>query len=200
MRPSSLAPRHPLAAGVLTTTLFLSACGGEREQAPPSAESLRAWDQIAAVLQHPRCLNCHQEESPLQGDTAQAHTPRVTRGADNLGADAMRCGNCHNQMGNNETAGVPGAPHWSLAPLSMSWAGLSSAELCRALVDPRRNGGRSAEDLLEHMEKDPLVLWGWAPGGEREAVPLPHEQMVEQMKVWTAAGMPCPQPTSGEPS
>jgi len=34
------------------------------------AESLAAWQRIATVLQHPRCLNCHQLDSPLQGDSS----------------------------------------------------------------------------------------------------------------------------------
>ena len=42
--------------------------------------SLAAWTQIAAVLQNPRCLNCHQLTSPLQGDTRRTHVPRVVRG------------------------------------------------------------------------------------------------------------------------
>lgn len=152
---------------------------------------LQAWEQIATVLQHPRCLNCHQVDAPLQGD-GRPHSPRVERGPDNLGAAAMRCSNCHNESGNNPSSGVPGAPHWSLAPESMSWAGLSSGEPCHALKDPELNGSRSAKDLEKHMGEDKLVLWGWEPGGNREPVPIAHDEFMQLFKTWTAAGMPCP--------
>lgn len=184
---------------LLATAAVLIALAGcdagrqeERREATASPQVLQAWDRIAAVLQHPRCLNCHQVESPLQGDDGHPHIPQVVRGEDNLGIAAMRCGNCHNQMGNNPTSGVPGAPHWSLAPLSMSWAGLSSAELCRALIDPERNGNRGAEELVSHMGEDKLVLWGWQPGAGREPVPLPHGEFMQQLQIWVDAGMPCP--------
>ncbi|MFC6980181.1 hypothetical protein [Microbulbifer taiwanensis] len=104
----------------------------------------------------------------------------------------MRCTNCHNQKGNNPSSGVPGAPHWSLAPLSMSWADLSSAALCESLKDPKRNGGRSAEDLKKHMGEDKLVLWGWEPGAGREPVPVDHASFLQLLTTWVAAGMPCP--------
>jgi hypothetical protein len=158
----------------------------------PQAASLAAWPRIAAVLQHPRCLNCHQLESPLQGDSRRAHIPHVVRGPDNHGIGAMRCGNCHNDMGNNVTSRTPGGPHWQLAPVSMLWQGLSSAELCRMLKDPTRNGNRKPEALVEHMEKEPLVLWGWDPGPGVEPVPTPHAQFVGLMRTWVAGGAACP--------
>jgi hypothetical protein len=156
------------------------------------AESVAAWAKIATVLQHPRCLNCHQLDSPLQGDARRPHIPRVVRGPDNHGVSAMRCGNCHNEMGNNPTSGTPGAPHWALAPASMLWQGLSVGELCRMLKDPARNGDRSAEALVEHMANDRLVRWGWNPGDGREAVSIPHGEFVTLMKIWVAGGTACP--------
>jgi hypothetical protein len=74
----------------------------------------------------------------------------------------------------------------------MSWAGLSSAQVCRALTDPKHNGGRSAQELLEHMDKDQLVLWGWSPGTGREVAPIPHDQFIQLVKTWINADMPCP--------
>jgi hypothetical protein len=59
-----------------------------------------AWGKIATVLQHPRRLNCHQLNSPLQGDARRIHAPRFIRGPDNHGVGAMRCGDCHHEMGN----------------------------------------------------------------------------------------------------
>ena len=184
--------------GLTGALLTLAGCHAEKQRQPPKSEAaanpeaLAAWEKVARVLQHPRCLNCHQPEIPLQGDEAQLHIPRVVRGDGNMGVAAMRCSNCHSPSGNNPSSGVPGAPHWSLAPLSMSWAGLSSAELCRALIDPQRNGNRNAEALVKHMDADKLVLWGWDPGAGREPVPIPHDQFMQYLREWVGAGTPCP--------
>ena len=164
----------------------------EMATADDHSATLAAWDQIAAVLQHPRCLNCHQLNSPLQGDTRRVHIPRVVRGPDDQGVGAMRCRNCHNNMGNNPTSGTPGGLDWQLAPVSMLWQGLSSGDLCRAVKDPKHNGNRDGAALIRHMEDEPLVLYGWNPGKGREPVPIPHEKVVEYMKIWVAGGMACP--------
>jgi hypothetical protein len=107
-----------------------------------ATESLAAWHKIFAVLQHPRCLNCHQKDSPLQGDSRRAHIPPVKR-SDNHGVSAMKCGNCHNSIGNNDMANVPGAPEWQLAPEEMVWQGRSSGDVCRQLINEKTNNGRS---------------------------------------------------------
>ena len=128
--------------------IALSSTGAARTAAAPAddqAASLAAWNEIATVLQNPRCLNCHQLDSPLQGDSRRAHIPHVVRGPDNQGVGAMRCGNCHNNMGNNPTSGTPGGLHWQLAPVSMLWQGLSSGDLCRAVKDAKRNGNRDGQ-------------------------------------------------------
>lgn len=155
-------------------------------------ESIAAWEKMATVLQHPRCLNCHQLNIPLQGDSRRTHIPLVVRGTDGRGVGSMRCQNCHNDMGNNPTSRTPGGANWELAPVSMLWQGLSSADLCRMLKDPARNGKRSGAKLLEHMEKEPLVLYGWNPGEGREVPPIPHDEFVRITKVWVAGGMACP--------
>jgi len=181
-----------LSALSLVVSIVTSDTGWTQAAGTEEAAGLAAWDKIAAVLQHPRCLNCHQLNTPLQGDKRRVHIPPVVRGADNMGAGTMRCHNCHNDSGNNQLSGVPGALHWQLAPVSMLWEGLSTGDLCRMLKDPARNGNRTPEALVEHMETEHLVLWGWNPGGRRDPVPLPHKDFVEQMKIWTAGGTVCP--------
>jgi hypothetical protein len=42
------------------------------------------------------------------------------------------------------------------------------------------------------METEPLVLYGWNPGRGREPVPMPHEELVKQSKIWVDGGMACP--------
>ena len=36
---------------------------------------------------------------------------------------------------------------------------------------PEANGGKSMEQVVEHMAEDTFVGWGWAPGAEREPAP-----------------------------
>lgn len=147
---------------------------------------------VAEVLRHPRCMNCHPvDDRPRQGEDRHPHLQNVVRGPDNLGFVNMRCTSCHREE-NNQDTGVPGAPTWHLAPLSMGWQGLNDAQLCTALKDEKRNGGKSIAALVEHMEKDKLVLWGWAPGSDRAPVPVPHEKFMTQLKTWAAANAPCP--------
>jgi len=185
------APRQVRIA-VLSLTILLCTTQQAMAQAATREGSLAAWVEIQAVLQHPRCLNCHQVESPLQGDSRRDHIPHVVRGPENRGVAAMKCDTCHNEMGNNLTSGTPGAPHWELAPISMLWQGLSGGDLCRSLKDPVKNGNRSLEKIITHMGTDKLVLWGWNPGSGREAVPLAHEKFMRQMHVWVDGGAACP--------
>jgi hypothetical protein len=147
---------------------------------------------VAAVLRHPRCMNCHpRDDNPRQGDDRHKHLQNINRGADDMGFVNARCNACHRDE-NNEYSNVPGAPTWHLAPLSMGWQGLNDAELCTTLKDQKRNGGKDIKALVEHMTSDKLVLWGWAPGGDRTPVTPPHPQFVTELNAWAAAGAPCP--------
>jgi hypothetical protein len=156
-----------------------------------TAPGIAPFETLAEVLRHPRCLNCHQRDAPRQGDDARVHVPRVVRGPDNMGVSAMRCASCH-RASNNPDSGVPGAPSWQLAPASMGWNGLSLGGLCRAIQDPKRNGGRSLQDLVEHVERDALVRWGWDPGGNRAPIPTAHREFVDVFKAWVGGGGACP--------
>jgi len=178
---------------LLAVAVVSSNTGWTQAVASKEADSLAAWDKIAGVLRHPRCLNCHQLNTPLQGDGRRVHIPPVVRGTDNLGMGAMRCRNCHNETGNNDMSGVPGAPHWQLAPASMLWEGLSIGDLCRMLKNPQINGNRTPDGLVEHMDTEKLVLWGWQAGGRREPVPISHKEFVDLLKVWVSSGTACPQ-------
>lgn len=147
---------------------------------------------IAEVLQHPRCLNCHTATNfPRQGDERRRHDQLIVRGAEDHGAPSLHCSACH-QDHNVQDGLVPGAPHWQLAPLSMAWEGLNDSQLCAALTDLSKNGGRDTEALLHHMSEDPLVLWGWQPGANRSTPPLSHEEFVQALEAWAAAGASCP--------
>jgi len=75
--------------------------------------------------------------------------------------------------------------------MPMIWEGLSDHDLCALLKDPEQNGGRSVEQIVEHMHT-PLVLWGWNPGEGRTPVPMPQTFFLEQVKEWANRGSACP--------
>lgn len=162
------------------------------ETAQAQEPSADLFAPVATVLRHPRCMNCHpRDDRPRQGEDRHLHLQNVVRGPDGMGFVNARCTACHRDE-NSDYSGVPGAPSWHLAPLSMGWQGLNDAELCTTLKDESKNGGKDIAALVEHMEKDALVLWGWTPGGDREPVSTPHPEFMVQLKAWAAAGAPCP--------
>lgn len=190
-RPSArrlLAALVPLTAGVLASLAFA------RPQDEAARTSAAAFAEVARVLRHPRCLNCHPvDDRPRVGDEARVHPMNVQRGSGGRGRPGMRCATCHRDE-NQAVARVPGAPSWHLAPRSMGWVGLDDHDLAEALKDPARNGGRTLDELREHMAADPLVLWGWDPGPGREAIPVPHAAFVEELDAWIEGGAVSPRP------
>jgi hypothetical protein len=73
----------------------------------------------------------------------------------------------------------------------MIWEGLTDGQLCELFKDPRRNGHRSVQQIVEHMST-PLVLWGWNPGEGRPAVPMKFSEFQAHVKEWAAKGAACP--------
>jgi hypothetical protein len=175
--------------GPLLVVLLVGA--GSRSEAA-AASPTAPFDPIASVVMHPRCINCHQAESPRQTDARIVHRPLVVRGKDGHGVPTQSCQTCH-QATNTGGGFVPGVATWGLAPLSMLWEGRTKRQICEQIKDPARNGGRrTGEEVIEHMGVDPLVLWAWNPGAGRTTPPLSHEQFVEALKAWINAGMSCP--------
>lgn len=184
--------RHMI--GLLCAATLLGGC--TMTHGPPKSSSAATaapqFGEIAAVLRSPRCINCHPSgNSPRQGDEQRIHDYRVTRGPDNRGAPGMSCSSCH-QEENQSVSGVPGAPHWQLAPLSMAWEGLSDAQLCRVITNPQTNGGRSLEQLTHHMNDDALVRWAFNPGAKRTPPPVSLEQFQQLVRGWASSGALCP--------
>lgn len=175
-----------------TSEIMAAAKKTASPNAPEATGDPKLFMPVAAVLRHPRCMNCHpRDDRPRQGDDSHHHLQNVVRGEDNLGFVNARCTACHRDE-NNGYSGVPGAPNWHLAPLSMGWQGLDDGALCTTLKDESKNGGKNIAALVEHMEADKLVLWGWAPGADRTPVDTPHVTFVTQLKAWAEAGAPCP--------
>ena len=171
--------------------IVLVSAASPRSAATPATDPA-LFEPIASVVTHPRCINCHQDESPRQTDLKIVHRPLVVRGKDGHGVPTQPCQTCH-QATNTADGLVPGVADWHLAPLSMLWEGQTEAQICEQMKDPARNGGRkTGTEVIQHMKTDPLVLWAWTPGGGRTTPPLSHEKFVEALDTWVSAGMPCP--------
>jgi hypothetical protein len=174
---------------------FQPAAAGPKAKTLNSEKSLMAFRAVASVLTSPRCLNCHVPgDGPLQGDDNHPHTMNVKRGADGKGSAALRCFACHQTENANFLHGPPGAVDWQLPPpkTPMAWKGLTTGELCGTLKDPAKNGNRSLQDLIPHMNTS-LVRWAWNPGPGRTLPPLPHDEFVSRLKEWIETGAACPE-------
>ena len=148
------------------------------------------FTEMAKVLQHPRCMNCHPEtERPLQGNEGRPHEPLVVRGNGGLGAPGMFCTTCHGQA---NYLNVPGNAKWVLAPAEMAWMGKSLPDLCAQLKDPERNGNRDLAAVHRHIEADSLVAYGWNPPAHLEPAPGNQATMAALFAAWMKAGAHCP--------
>lgn len=182
-----------LLAGIAELSPRSSASG--QVNADNSEKSLQAFRAVASVLTSPRCLNCHSShDGPLQGDDNHPHAMNVRRGADGKGSAALRCFACHQSENGKALHSPPGAADWQLPPpkMPMAWKGLSTGELCRTVKDPAKNGNRSLQDLIPHMETS-LVRWAWNPGPGRTVPPLSHDEFISRLKEWIDTGAACPE-------
>lgn len=150
------------------------------------------FQEAGKVIMHPRCLNCHpKDDVPRQGEAMRVHEPPVERGAGGMGPAAMRCFTCH---GAANFERVPGNPAWLLAPREMAWMGNSLGQICQQLKDPKRNGGKTLAQVVEHMAEDKLVGWGWDPGMGRSSAPGTQKEFGALIKAWADNGAHCPRP------
>ncbi|MDB4957167.1 MAG: hypothetical protein JWO36_4736 [Myxococcales bacterium] len=159
---------------------------------------LAAFETVRAVLQHPRCQNCHPAgDAPLQGDDGHVHNQNVQRGPTGNGMVGEECSTCHGPANPPSAYGLhvpPGnAKGWHMpAPeMKLVFVGVAPGALCEQIKDPARNGGKDMAALRTHLD-DPLVTWGWAPGFGRAPVSTPRESFLAAWETWAAAGAPCP--------
>jgi hypothetical protein len=175
---------------LLALAMTAAALGQTREH----AESAAAFEAILPALHHPRCMNCHSKgDFPRQGDDGHHHTMQVRRGPEGKGVNAVDCSSCHQDHNVAVLHGPPGARDWHLPPpeTPMIWEGLQPRQLCELLKDPKQNGHRTVEQIVEHMST-PLVLWGWHPGEGRTPIPMPESEFLAKVKEWAAKGAACP--------
>ncbi len=155
-----------------------------------------AFLEVYKVLMHPRCLNCHPSgDVPLQGEDSHLHFQNVKRGEDGNGKYALKCANCHQETNLPGANMPPGNPTWRLPKKEMPlvFEGKSPRELADQLKDPKRNGDKTLEKLLDHIEHDKLVLWGWEPGDGRAKPPLAHAEFAKKFREWVEKGAASPE-------
>lgn len=153
--------------------------------------------EAAKVLTHPRCINCHPAtRMPTQGDDMHPHIPFMNATETRIGAAGLACSTCHRSENTtivgSRLGSVPGNAHWSLAPASMAWQGLTVGEICQQVKDPERNGNRDLGKIYEHLTQDHLVEWAWHPGEGRRPAPGTHEEFGAIIKAWIETGAECP--------
>ena len=146
---------------------------------------------IGPVVTFHRCANCHNAgDSPTQGDDRHLHIPPVNRQTD--------CRQCHGTTNGTNPGTPPGAfGHWRMPPPELSFANKSAEHICRQIKDRARNGGRSLEELREHVRTDPIIKWTWDPGPGRTKSPGSWESVAFEnysgFSAWVRAGAACPE-------
>ena len=115
------------------------------------------------------------------------------RGKDGKGLYAMKCASCHQPENSPGLHKPPGNPNWHLPPANMKmvFQGKTPRQLARQLIDPKQNGNKSKEKLLEHAH-DGLVLSAWNPGEGRTLPPMSHEEFTKQWVEWIKKGAYAP--------
>ena len=183
---------------LLVAALLAAGCGSN-ERAGGSgreSESRAAFLSAYPVFMHSRCMNCHPSgDAPLQGDDGRIHAQNVQRGPDGRGLYALKCAACHQE---ENVAGLhmpPGNPNWHLPPadMPMVFEGRSPRDLALQLKDPKRNGGKTLAQILDHVERDGLVVGCWNPGDGRTKPPMSHDDFTRAMKEWVHTGAAVPE-------
>src|SRR5581483_5480909 len=187
-----------LAAALAAATLSVrpDAAAGARPANNDDAGARAAFVEVYQVLMHPRCMNCHPSgDSPLQGDDSHVHMQNVKRGADGKGKYALKCANCHQDTNLSGASMPPGNVNWRLPKKDMPlvFQGKSPRELADQLKDRKRNGGKTLEQLVEHVTNDKLVQWAWKPGDGRTKPPLSHEEFAKKFREWVEKGAALPE-------
>lgn len=179
-------------------------------EAVSEEEALANWAKVFETFSHPRCANCHVPDDnrprwsgPSYGDGPNGqgwryHGMNIHGGESRFGVETLPCTACHAATNSDMPHGPPGSPVWALAPVEMVWWQRSSLEICEQIKDPERNGGRTLEEVADHVSHDALVHWGWDPGPGREPAPYSAEEVTNYIRVWAASGAPCPSGASEE--
>jgi len=159
-----------------------------------SVASVKAFMQVYEVLMSPRCMNCHPSgDIPLQGDDNHVHNMLPKRGKEGKGIYAMKCSNCHQPTNVAGLNTPPGHPNWHLPPadMKMVFQGRTARQLAKQIMDPKQNGHKSKQQLIEHAD-DGLVLAAWNPGEGRTLPPMSHAEFKKAWITWIENGAYAP--------
>jgi hypothetical protein len=193
-----MASRFPQFVRFATAAAAIATAPASLAQPEAGDRAARAFETVRAVLQHPRCANCHiPENAPRQHDTSVPHAMNVQRGPAGHGAIAMDCSTCHGKQNLPASYGLhvpPGAPTWHLPPpaTKMVFIDVTPAQLCATIKNKAATGGKDLQAMLSHNRDDKLVGWGWDPGLGRAPVPIPRAEFVAAFQEWMNLGAPCP--------
>lgn len=163
---------------------------GNIKFSPDSILSVKAFMDVYKVLMSPRCMNCHPAgDVPLQGDDSHLHAMFPKRGIEGKGVYAMKCSNCHQPTNVSGLNMPPGHPDWHLPPANMKmvFEGRTPNQLAKQLINPKTNGNKTLEKLIEHAD-DGLVKAGWNPGEGRSVPPLSHDEFKQAWITWIKNG------------
>ena len=187
-----------MSVGALLLMIFTFASPGVGNRAWAADQdriaSQKAFIEASEVLFHPRCINCHPAgDAPMITDNSQPHRFNVKRGAEGKGVGGMSCTLCHRDA--NQPDGPPGVPNWHMPPehMPMIFQSRTPGDLCRQLKDPKHNGGKTGTQIIDHLNSDPLVLWGWNPGKGRTSPKMDHKTFTAKMRDWVDKGAYCPE-------
>ena len=190
-----------MAVGGVGLLTMLAATMSDAQTDVSEADGLAAWAKAYEVFSHPRCVNCRVPEDnkprwsgPSYAGKGDVHGMRVIADDTRSRAAGLPCTTCHMAQNLPFPGGAPGAKGWALAPVEMVWWDRSASDICGQIKDPERNGGRTVEEVADHIGHDALVHWGWAPGPGREPAPPSPEEAVAFLLKWQQAGAPCPAP------
>lgn len=188
-----------LLAGMVWSSRSIAKTDSSQQTSNPETKeqiSKAAFAEAYKVFMSPRCANCHPAgDVPTQGDAMDLHAQGVTRGKDGKGKYGMKCATCHQTENLEGEKMPPGVANWHMPPadMKMVFQGRTARQLCQQLKNPKMNGGRKTlEEAIEHLEKDPLVHWGWSPGNGRTTPPLSYEEFMKNIHEWVENGGACP--------
>src|ERR1700759_3884401 len=167
MRRSMIAVAFAASSIAALTGIVLAKGEAVKDALPPGsvspADGMEAWKRIEAVVTHPRCANFHVDAkaipiwTPAGESTPRVHGMNIHGGDSRIGAEKIACSTCHmtSTQANDPAPSPPRAGiDWQLAPVEFIWFVKSGAEICAQLKDPKRNGGRDAVGLLDHLRHE----------------------------------------------
>ncbi len=163
--------------------------------ADTQSRSIALFEEAGKVLQHPRCVNCHPGRRPAA--PGRPHAACTSRWS-----CAARTATARPAWPARPATAAPTSIRRACRAIRTGtwrrsrWPGRASrsAQICKQLKDPARNGSRDIAAILKHATTDSLVKWGWNPGPGRTPAPGTNAEFGALLQAWADAGAYCPAP------